>query len=78
MAGVVGPAGLPQVGRHEAVGEGGVPVLESSVTVDSSRGKSVQLYQEIAKERKQKDLDFRGVRCLVSRLWLSSQPCLVV
>lgn len=49
MAGVVGQAQLSQVGRHEAVGEGGVPVLESSVTVDSSGGKSVQLYQEIGK-----------------------------
>lgn len=34
----------------------------------------MQLYQEIANERKQQDLDFRGAWCLVSRPCLSSQP----
>uniref|UniRef100_F6PKB1 Transcription factor MafG n=1 Tax=Equus caballus TaxID=9796 RepID=F6PKB1_HORSE len=69
---LVGQAGQP-LGREErdtpwpereAVGERRVLVLEPWVTVDRAGGKQAQLYQEIANERKQQDLDAWGARYL--------------
>lgn len=83
---LVGQAGQP-LGREErdtpwpereAVGERRVLVLEPWVTVDRAGGKQAQLYQEIANERKQQDLDAWGARYLVRRPCTSWQPGLRV